>query len=304
MRVNSLRGRSILSVDDLSIHELQDLIDFSERIGKSMTAGLLSLEKENSVLAAICPAEARARFYAEVAARRLRASTVRFGWEEAKGSLGVNVFDFARSIGRIVDCAVVEGSDHSFMEGIAKTSNIPVLNALSEKEAPALALADFATLKSKLGKLSGLNLAYIGAGDAISNSVILAAAKCGVKLKVATSDRARPSIQGIARAKVEAEKTGGSVELVSTPRHALEDAGAVYWNFPQSQGGDTPVEFPSISLEALLDSGAKKGVLVLRGFPMGGNVIRHDSPMGLNEIFWEQSENRIYSFMALLSSVI
>jgi ornithine carbamoyltransferase len=311
MRVNSLSGRSLLSVNDLSSPEFQAIIDLSIRIKKSLKANLFSLEKEGTVVPLIFQKPStRTRLSLEVACRLLKAHPIYLGWNEMQLSRGEPIADTIRVVERMASCVVARVNSHLDLVTMKQVSKIPVVNALSDKEHPLQILADFMTLKEKRGSFENLTIAYIGDGNNVSNSLILGAAKVGATIRVATPESLKPDIEIVAAAKVEAEKTKGEVQLMTNPQKAVEGANVVYTDVWVSMGQESESSkkidlLRSYQVNDTLLSLAQQEAFVMHCLPAHrGQEITDSIISGPHSIVFDQAENRLYTAMAVLYSIL
>jgi len=311
MRVNSLSGRSILSVNDLSVDEFESLIDLSIRVKKSVKAGLFGLEKEGRIITLLFQKPStRTRLSLEVAARMLKAHPIYMGAGETQLSRGEPIADTVRVFERMSNCIVARVNSHSDLVAMRRLSRVPVINALSDFEHPLQALADFMTLKERKGSLRGLKLAYVGDGNNVAHSLILGAAKLGVWMTVATPEGYRPSLEVIAAAKVEAEKTGAKIDILSSPQKAVEDADAVYTDVWVSMGQEAEAKkkvetLRGYQVNSELMKLAKPGAFFMHCLPAHrGEEVSEDVLESPASVVFDQAENRLHTAIAVLYSVL
>lgn len=311
MRINSLTGRSILSVNDLSINEFESLIDLSVRVKKSVRAGLFSLEREGKVVALVFQKPStRTRVSLEVAARMLRAHPMYLGAGELQLSRGEPISDTVRVLERMTHCIVARVYSHGDLVAMRRLSRVPIINALSDFEHPLQALADYMTLKEKKGSLKGLKLAYVGDGNNVAHSLILGAAKLGVWISVATPENYRPSLEVLAAAKVEAEKTGAKIEVLTNPQKAVEDADAVYTDVWVSMGQEAEAKkkveaFRGYQVNSELMKLAKPDAVFMHCLPAHrGEEVTEEVLESAASVVFDQAENRLYTAIAVLYSVL
>src|SRR5207247_9756863 len=126
--------------------------------------------------------------------------------------------DVARTLERWVHGIVARVYEQRVLDEMAATTEIPVVNALSDKFHPCQALADFFTLEEKFGSLKGLKLAYVGDGNNVSHSLIYLAARLGVHLRIATPAEYAPLPEVVADGKRVARETKAKIELMTDPR--------------------------------------------------------------------------------------
>jgi ornithine carbamoyltransferase len=114
---------------------------------------------------------------------------------------GETVGDTAQVISRYVNCIMARVVSHSTLEELAEYSTVPVINALSDLEHPCQLLADLQTIREYKGRFEGLKFAWIGDGNNVCNSAILAAAITGMKMSVACPEGYEPDPDIVAKAR-------------------------------------------------------------------------------------------------------
>ena len=111
-----------------------------------------------------------------------------------------------------------------------------MINALSDRYHPCQALADFFTLEEHFGSVRGLKLAYVGDGNNVCHSLLIAGARLGADMRVATPAGYEPKAEIVAEAKRTARETGAKIELMRKPEEAVTGANAVYTDVWASMG--------------------------------------------------------------------
>src|SRR5437868_11192897 len=147
-----------------------------------------------------------------------------------------SIADVARNLERWVHGIVARVYEQRVLDEMAATTEIPVVNALSDKFHPCQALADYFTLEEKFGSLKGFKLAYVGDGNNVSHSLIYLAARLGVHLRIATPANYAPDAGVVADSRRVAKETKAKIELFTDPREAVEDVQAVYTDSWTSMG--------------------------------------------------------------------
>src|SRR6202000_2827260 len=127
-----------------------------------------------------------------------------------------------------VDGVVLRTFAHETVTTMAEHASIPVIYALSELEHPCQAMADMMTLQENFGDLHGAHLAYVGDGNNMAHSLMLAAASLGISISVATPQGDEPNSQIVAMARRLATASGSRVEVLHDPVEAVSGADAVY----------------------------------------------------------------------------
>ena len=214
--------------------------------------------------------------------------------------------DIAHNLERWVNVIVLRTFSHATVEQMAEYASIPVINALSELEHPCQALADYFTLQEKFGNLKNVRLAYVGDGNNVAHSLLLACASLGSSIRMATPQGYEPDPDILAEARDMARETGAKVELFKDPHEAVDGADAVYTDTWVSMGHEHESEqranifAPYQVNEALMAEAAPHAVFMhclpaYRGKEVSDAVI--DSPQS---VVFDQAENRMHVQKAIL----
>jgi ornithine carbamoyltransferase len=219
------------------------------------------------------------------------------------------ISDVARNLERWVHGIVARVYEQRVLEELAANTDIPVINALSDKYHPCQALADFMTIEEKTGSLRGFKLAYVGDGNNVCNSLIFLAARLGVHLRVATPAGYEPAREVIQEAKRVARETRAKIELFTDPREAVAGAQGVYTDAWTSMGfeaeGDVRESvFRAYQVNAELMSLAAPDALFLHCLPAHRNhEVTSEVLDGPQSVVLDQSENRMYVQKAILHTL-
>jgi ornithine carbamoyltransferase len=153
-----------------------------------------------------------------------------------------SLYDIAHNLERWIDLIVLRTFSHAVVEEMATYASVPVINALSELEHPCQALADFFTLQEHFGDLKKLHFAYVGDGNNMAHSLLLAGASVGAKVSIATPERYGLNPVIVTMAKAIAEETKASLRILTDPRKAVAGADAVYTDAWASMGHEQEAE--------------------------------------------------------------
>ena len=217
--------------------------------------------------------------------------------------------DVGRNLSRWVDAIVLRTFAHDTLVELASAASVPVVNALSDREHPCQALADLLTLRQHLGDLRGRTLAFIGDGNNVCHSLLLAGALAGLHVRVATPPGYEPDPDVVSTAARTAEQGGGSVELFSSPAAAVAGADAVYTDTWTSMGAEAEADlrrlrFAGFRVDAALMSHAPDA-LVMHCLPAHrGEEITDEVLDGPRSVVLDQAENRLYVQQALLVELV
>jgi ornithine carbamoyltransferase len=227
---------------------------------------------------------------------------VQLGRRELAADVGAN-------LSRWLDAIVVRSSDPEALRELAAAASVPVINALDDLEHPCQALSDMLTLRQHLGELRGRVLAYVGDGNNVCHSLLIAGALCGLHMRAATPPAYQPQPAIVTVARRIAAEHGGSVEIGSDPVAVVRDADAVYTDVWASMGYEAEVaerraQLAAYQVNAALLAGAPLA-LVMHCLPAHrGEEITADLLDGPRSVALEQAENRMYVQQALLLRVL
>jgi len=217
-----------------------------------------------------------------------------------------SVKDVARNLERWVQGIVARTFEQSAVEELAEHASIPVINALSDRYHPCQALADFFTLEERFTSLRGLKLAYVGDGNNVCHSLLIAGARVGAHVHVATPAGHAPDAEIVAEARRAARETRGKIEVLTSPEEAVTGAQAIYTDVWASMGQEREADAraavfaPYQVNEVLMEQAAPEAVFLHclpahRGSEVTAGVI--DSP---RSIVYDQAENRLHVQKAIL----
>src|SRR3990170_138395 len=183
MGKTGIKAKHLLSISDLSADNIRSLIRAAI---DSKDSGWLSLLEHKTLALLFEKPSLRTRVSFEVAMRQLGGQVIYLSPAEVGLGGRESVPDVARVLGRYVDIIAARTFSHQTVQALADYSGVPVINALSDLEHPCQALADLLTIYEKKGELRGLTLAFIGDGNNVANSLLLAAALTGINFRVAS----------------------------------------------------------------------------------------------------------------------
>jgi ornithine carbamoyltransferase len=215
---------------------------------------------------------------------------------------GEEIRDTARAASRYVSAIMIRAYKHSTIEEFAKFATIPVINGLSDLEHPCQLLADIMTMKEHFGSLGDLNVAWVGDGNNVCNSLILSTVLTGYNVTVATPKGYEPEDALVQRARAE----GGTVTLVRKPEDAVKDADVIVTDTWISMGDDAEKDqrmkvFKNYTVDAPLMRLASPDARVLHCLPAHrGQEISDEVMEGGQSLVWDEAENRLHAQKALL----
>ena len=299
----SLKGRHFTRVADWSGDELLSALDLAD--------GLKELQRrreEHHLL----PGRAlgmifqkpstRTRVSFEVGIAQLGGHGLYLAASDLQLGRGETLRDTATVLSRYLDGLMIRTYAQSDVDELARHATIPVINGLTDSAHPCQALADVMTIRERLGRLEGVRVAYLGDGNNVCASLMVAAAKLGMDFVAATPEGYEPDPKAVETAR----EAGGTPELVHDPREAARGADVLYTDVWTSMGQDEERERRLRDLAGFgIDGGlvrlAGEGAIVLHCLPAHyGEEITEDVLYGPRSIAWEQAENRLHAQKALL----
>jgi ornithine carbamoyltransferase len=298
--------RDFLSIDDLSPADLTMLLDRAAELKAARgTAGAGALAGQSVAMIFEKPST-RTRISFEVAIAELGAHALPLSSAELQLGRGETIEDTGRVLSRYVHGVVVRTFAQERLERLADAATIPVVNALSDLEHPCQALADLLTIREAKRKLKGVRLTYVGDGNNVAHSLLLAGALAGMHVAVATPPGYEPIPQIAKRAAEIAETTGGSVDVTTDAVAAVTGTDALYTDVWASMGQEREADerrliFAPYQLNSILFQRTADNAIVLHCLPAHrGEEITDEVIDGPASVVWDQAENRLHTQKALL----
>ena len=252
----------------------------------------------------------RTRVTFEVGIQSMGGSAVFLDHTQSRLGDRESITDVARSLERWVHGIVARVFEQTALEALAAKAKIPVINALSDRFHPCQALADFFTLEEKFGSLRGLKLAYVGDGNNVCHSLLLAGARLGAHMRVATPAGYDPAPEIVADARRTARETKAKIELLRDPAEAVTDAQAVYTDTWTSMGFEKEAcerqaAFSGFQVnDAMMDLLAPEGVFMHCLPAHRGSEVTDEVMDGDRCIAFDQAENRLHVQKAILLTLL
>jgi ornithine carbamoyltransferase len=214
--------------------------------------------------------------------------------------------DVGRSLSRWVHGIVARVFSQDALEVLAAHASVPVINALSDVYHPCQTLCDFFTIEEKFGTARGLKLAYVGDGNNVCNSLMVAGARVGAHVRIATPAGYEPDAEILAAARRDSAATEGSIELFRAPEEAVSGAQAVYTDVWASMGQENEADaraaiFAPYQVNAKLMSQAAPDAVFLHCLPAHrGSEVTDEVMESPRSIVFDEAENRLHVQKAIL----
>lgn len=301
--------RDFLSIDDLSVEELDNLLHDSEAVKKKPQLMADSLQGKQVALIFEKPST-RTRVSFEGAVSGMGGHAIVLRGDELQLGRGETIEDTGRVLSRYVDAIVVRTFGQDRLERLADSSSVPVINALSDFSHPCQCLADLQTIREKKGEMKGLRLSYIGDGNNVAHSLLFGGTKMGMEVTVATPPGAEPFPQVVERCNDIGARTGGRAVVTNVVAEAAMGADVLYTDVWASMGQEDQAEakrekFAKYQINSDVVDMAADDAIVMHCLPAHrGEEISADVMDGPRAVVWDQAENRLHAQKALLAWLI
>jgi ornithine carbamoyltransferase len=298
---------NLISIRDLSPREVEAVLDRADELkagrcdpsARSILAG-------KSLAAIFEKPSTRTRVSLEVAMADLGGHALYLSTKDLQLGRGETIADTSRVLSRFVHAIAARVYDHRTIEELGRYAEVPVINALSDLEHPCQILADLMTVRERFGRLAGLKVAWVGDGNNVCNSTILAAAMMGMEMAVA----APPGYEPDRKILDQAESLGGRTAVLADPLEAVRGAEVVSTDTWVSMGDEAEAAkrveaFRRYQVNSDLLRHAKDDAIVLHCLPAHrGQEITDEVMDGPKSAILDQSENRLHSVKAVLERLL
>lgn len=307
----NLKGRSLISMADLTQDEVEKVLSLALDLKQQRRRGLAHPWLQGRVVAMIFEKPStRTRISFEAGVMQLGGQAILLSSRDMQIGRGETVADTARVLSRFVDAVMARTFAHETLTELARWGSIPVINGLSDLEHPCQALGDLLTLQEHFGRLEGLKLAYLGDGNNVANSLLLAAAIAGLDCAVAHPPGYAPDEAIAARAAEIAAARGRSACVTQDPQEALHQADAVYTDVWTSMGQEGEEEarrsvFAPYQVNEQAMARARPDAVFMHCLPAHrGEEVSAAVMDGAQSIVFDQTENRLHVQKAVMALVV
>jgi ornithine carbamoyltransferase len=307
----ALKGRDFLRVNDWPTEDLLSVLDLADRLKVRQREGVEHRHLEGRTLGMIFQKPStRTRVSFEVGMFQLGGTALYLAAGDLQLGRGETIKDTARVLSRYLDGIMIRTFAQADVDELAEHADIPVINGLTDEFHPCQALADVMTMRERLGGFDGVRVAYLGDGNNVCHSLMVACGKLGMSFVAATPEGYDPSSEVVGWAREAAEAAGGSVEFIRDPRAAAHGADVLYTDVWTGMGQEEEHTRRVHDLEAYriddtLVSLASERAVVLHCLPAHyGEEITEEVLYGPRSAVWDQAENRLHAQKALMALTI
>ena len=309
--VASLKGKDLLTLLDYTSQEVQELLVLATQLKKLTKEGKCPRLLEGKTLGMIFEkSSTRTRVSFEVGMQQLGGYGMYMNARDMQIGRGEPILDTGRVLSGYLDGIMIRANSHEMVKELAEHASIPVINGLTDVFHPCQALADLETIAENKGELKGLKVAYVGDGNNVAHSLVIACAHVGMDVAVATpvGYECDPAI--IEQARMIALANGSEILITTNPVEAVKDADAVYADVWTSMGQEEETQqrlqdFKDYQINDELIAHAKADYMFLHCLPAHREEEVTSSVIdGPNSYIYEQAENRLHAQKAVLVSLM
>jgi len=302
-----MEENNLVSIANLAADDIWQLINSAIKLKQRGRSSVLS--GQTLALLFVKPS-LRTRVSFDVAMQQLGGHTIYLSENEVGLGEREPVSDVARVLSRYVNAIVARTFSHTSVQVLAQYATVPVINGLSNEEHPCQALSDLLTIYEKKGRLRGITTAFIGDGNNVAHSLLLAASLTGMNFRIASPDGYRVEDKILAVGHRLAQSSGSEILLTEEPGDAARNADIIYTDVWTSMGQEAEVEsrkhnFATYQVDSGLLALAGKDALLMHPLPAhhGEEVAEGiiDSPQS---VVFDQAENRLHMQKAILMELL
>ena len=303
--------KDFLAIADFPSETIQEILDLAIQLKTEWKSKGNSPILKNKVLAMIFQKPSlRTRVSFDMAMLHLGGNALYLSPQEIGLGKRESIADIARVLSGYVDIIMARVFAHDHILQLAKWSEIPVINGLSDYNHPCQAMADALTIQENFGRLKGLNVSYVGDGNNVAVSLMHICAKLGANFAIANPEGYGMDESAIKIGKEISLDQGSKITQYTSPQLAVKDADVIYTDTWTSMGQEEETQkrqrvFPPYQVNDSLVSGAKPNAIVLHCLPAHrGEEITDEIADGPHSRLFPQAHNRLHAQKAILVKLL
>ncbi len=300
--------RHLRSLIDLSPAETLRVVDLAAEI-KADPANFAHDLAGKSIAMIFAKQSTRTRISFEVGIHQLGGQPVVLSTGGGTGmqmGRGETTHDTAKVLSRYIDAIVIRTYGQAQVDDLAEHGSVPVVNALTDRYHPCQALADLLTIREHCGDTKGKRLVWVGAGNNVAHSLMLAGPRAGMDVVCCCPIDLPPNAFIVDRARADAAAAGTTIELRDDPQQAVRGADLIYSDTWVSMGEEEEAErllqiLAPFEVDEALMATAGPQAQFMHCLPAHRNEEVTDAVMdGPQSVVFDQAENRLHAQKALL----
>jgi ornithine carbamoyltransferase len=297
--------KDLITLLDYTDAEVLALIDSADKLKKDKNKLRDDLKGKSVALVFQKPSN-RTRVSFAVGVQQLGGLALYLGPDEISLGKRETTHDVAKTLSRYVHCIVARVFDNKDIVELAKHADVPVINALCDLYHPCQALADIQTIREKFKKFKGLTVAYVGDGNNVFHSLMIACARVGINVRFAGPKGYDPNPEILLKAQTIARKNGAIITTSRDAKAAVKDAHVIYSDVWVSMGQEKETEkrikeFKGYQINEELVKHADKNYIFMHCLPAHrGLEVTEGVIDGKHSVIFDQAENRLHAQKAVL----
>lgn len=303
--------KHFIDLNDLSADEIWHILERARTLKQDYVQGVRSPVLAGRTLGMVFQKPSlRTRVSFDVGMYQLGGYAVYLSPQEIGLGQRESIADVARVLSGYVDAIMARTFAHAHVLELAAHARVPVINGLSDYNHPCQALADLLTIWEQKGQLKDIRLAYVGDGNNVARSLLVAAAKLGMELRLGTPPAYALPAEDLGRVEADARQSGARLHMTHDPQEAVAGADVIYTDVWVSMGQDTErterlAVFPPYQVNESLLALADSEAVVLHCLPAHrGEEITASVADGAQSLIFAQSENRLHAQKGLLVELL
>ena len=289
--------RHFLNLDELSKKDIHEIVYHSHKLKKNY--GKVSLKKKKILAMIFEKPSTRTRVSFEVGMKKINGEVVILDQNDTQLARGESLGDTIKVLSRYVDIIMYRGSDEKKLYEISKSSNVPIINGLTNHSHPCQIIADLMTLEENFKNINKINLCWLGDGNNVCNSWIHASRHYDFNLNISCPKGFFPKKKILDKVKK------NKVQLFTNPKEAVQGADVLITDTWESMGmkkkDKTLKYFKKFQINSNLLKQTKKKTFILHCLPAHrGNEITNEVIDGKHSLVWNEAQNRLYAHQSIL----
>jgi ornithine carbamoyltransferase len=304
---NKLNGRSLLTLKDLSTEEIRFFLDETKNIRKNReklrnSAPLFG----KSLIMLFEKRSTRTRVSTELAMSDLGGKSIILSLDDIHLGTNESIRDTATVLGRMASGILARVYRHEDLDELNNYANVPVINALSDKCHPLQGLADLFTIESHFKNTKEIKIAWVGDGNNVCHSLMIAAAKMDISITIASPSPHQPLQEVVDYCR---EIASANIAVVTDPREAISQANVIVTDTFISMGQEAQREsklqlFHGYQVNTELAKHAKSDYIFMHCLPRHHEEVTDEIFYGPHSVVFEEAENRLYTVAAVLKNLL
>lgn len=304
----TFKQKHLLSIQDYSPDEIYQVLNLALKLKADNKKGI----SHNNILNGktlgmiFSKSSTRTRVSFEVGIHQLGGYGLFLNSSDIQLGRGETIEDTAKVLSRYLDGIMIRTFAQEDVEDLARYGSIPIINGLTDLLHPCQILADLMTIYEAKGVLKGLKLAYIGDGNNVFHSLLLACTKIGIDISFGGPEGYQPQESILKKAYLNSQYSGSKILITQDPKEAIEDGDIVYTDVWTSMGQEEETvnrwnTFLPYQVNEDLFSLAKPDSIFLHCLPAHrGEEVTKGVIDGRNSLVFEEAENRLHVQKAIM----